>query len=373
MENNLAAQNFPSGKKVLIAMLQLHKSSGSARTAYENIRYFKSRGYEVHVVSMTMDKELLKSMGAIPHKTFPWIKSTGFTRRRWYDWQVQRLRKKLSPDLTVGHGDISDQDVLTLHNCVFLASELIHNKILPKDHEMALTHGPLLKEMGFRKMIANSELMKKDTIERFHVPEGDIHVVYPALDTKVFQPKSNKIELRTRFRFPDKVIVSLVTSGNFQKRGLDLYSAAIELLSPECRDKASFRVVGKDEKEQYSGRGIIFDPGLSDIESYFNAIDIFVLPARIEEFGRVVLEAMGCGIPVITTDKVGAGELLEAEAREFVIPSQNVKALSEALTKLINEPALRKKLGELNVRLAQQQAEETLGQRFDRVFLENKK
>lgn len=354
-------------------MLQLHKSSGSARTAYENIRYFKSRGYEVHVAAMTMDKELLSSMGVIPHKMFPWIKSTGFTRRRWYDWQVQRLRKKLSPDITVGHGDISDQDVLTLHNCVFLASELIHNKTLSKDHEMARTHNPLLREMGFTKMIANSELMKKDTVERFHVPPENIHVVYPALDTKIFRPLTNKDELRTRFGFPDKVIVSLVTSGNFQKRGLDLFISAIEQLSADIRDKASFRVVGKDEKGQYSGRGIIFDPGLSDIESYFNAIDIFVLPARIEEFGRVVLEAMGCGVPVITTDKVGAGELLEADAREFVIPSQNVKALSEALTKLITEPNLRQKLGELNVRLAQQQAEETLGQRFDRVFLENKK
>ncbi len=371
MKNNPADQNFPSGKKVLIAMLQLHKSSGSARTAYENIRYFKSKGFEVHVAAMTMDKELLTSMGAIPHKMLPFIKSTGFARRRWYDWQVQRLRKKLQPEITVGHGDISDQDFLTLHNCVFLAHELIHNKLLPRDHEMAQTHGPLLKEMGFRKMIANSELMKKDTVERFHVPPEDIQVVYPALDTKTFYPKPNKSELRARFAFPDKVIVSLVTSGNFQKRGLDLFIDAIEALDPDIRDKASFRVVGKDEKGHYSGKEIVFDPGLQDIENYFNAIDIFVLPARIEEFGRVVLEAMGCGIPVITTDKVGAGELLEGESREFVIPSHNPKALSEALRKLILDSALRKRLGELNARLAQNQAEETLGQRFDRVFLKN--
>lgn len=371
MENNPADQKFPSGKKALIAMLQLHKSSGSARTAYENIRYFKSRGFEVHVAAMTMDKELIRSLGAIPHKMLPFIKSTGFNRRRWYDWQVQRLRKKLMPDITVGHGDLSDQDVLTLHNCVFLASELIHNRNLPKDHEMALTHGPLLKEMGFKKMIANSLLMKKDTVERFHVPADDIHVVYPALDTKTFYPRSNKPELRARFGFPDKVIVSLVTSGNFQKRGLDLFISAIEALEPDIRDKASFRVVGKDEKGQYSGKEIVFDPGLQDIENYFNAIDVFVLPARIEEFGRVVLEAMGCGIPVITTDKVGAGELLEGESREFVIPSHNPKALSDGMKKLILDPALRNRLGELNARLAQNQAEETLGQRFDRVFLKN--
>ena len=132
-------------KKVLICMLQLHKNSGSARTAIENVRYFKSRGFEVHVAAMTMDKNSLEKMGAIPHKMLPFIKSTGLMRRKWYDWQVQRLRLSIKPDITLGHGDIQKQDVLTLHNCVFLASELIHERPLPSDHEMAITHGNILK------------------------------------------------------------------------------------------------------------------------------------------------------------------------------------------------------------------------------------
>lgn len=67
-------------KSALICMLQLHKNSGSARTALENIHYFKSKGYEFHVAAMTMDKESLRAEGAIPHKMLPWFKSTGITR-----------------------------------------------------------------------------------------------------------------------------------------------------------------------------------------------------------------------------------------------------------------------------------------------------
>jgi UDP-glucose:(heptosyl)LPS alpha-1,3-glucosyltransferase len=351
-------------------MLQLHKSSGSARTAYENIRYFKSRGFEVHVATMTMDKELLESMGAIPHKMLPFIKSTGLTRRKWYNWQVQRLRKKLSPAMTLGHGDILDQDVLTLHNCVFLASELIEGKPLSPDHEMAMTHGGILNNHGFKKMIANSELMKRDTIARFRIDEKKIQVIYPALDTKTFYPKSlsEKTKLKERFQFPDKVIVSLVTSGNFKKRGLDLFIQAIEALPPEIQDKASFRVLGKDESGKYQRPFLTFDPALSDIENYFNAIDVFVLPARIEEFGRVVLEAMGCGLPVITTDKVGAGELLTEGSAKFVRPSENIQALTNALSELILKPELRSYLGELNGRKALEHSEERLFPQFDRVF-----
>ena len=75
---------------------------------------------EVHVASMTMNKSKLLEMGVHPHKMLPWFKSTGLMRRRWYNYQFQRLKRSLKPDLTIGHGDILDQDVLTLHNSVFL-------------------------------------------------------------------------------------------------------------------------------------------------------------------------------------------------------------------------------------------------------------
>ena len=98
-------------------MLQLHKNSGSARTAYENIHYFKERGFEVHVVAMTIDKKAIEQEGAIPHQTLPWLKSTGVWRRKWYNWQVQKLRQKLKPDITVGHGDIDEQGILPNQAC----------------------------------------------------------------------------------------------------------------------------------------------------------------------------------------------------------------------------------------------------------------
>lgn len=342
-------------------MLQLHKNSGSARTAYENIHYFKKRGYEVHVMAMTLDKKALEAEGAIPHKALPWIKSTGMWRRRWYNWQVQNLRKKLKPEITVGHGDILEQDVATLHNSVFLASELIHGKPLDPKAEMALTHGPLLKNQGFRKIIANSVLMKNDLVKRFQIAAEKIVVVYPALDTKVFHPKPVS-------KLTDKVTVALVTSGNFKKRGLDLFSEAIDLLPAELKAKASFRVIGKDKPSFPVSSLIHFDPPQDNIEDYFRSIDVFVLPARIEEFGRVVIEAMGCGLPVITTDKVGAGELLEGESRRCVIPSHDPRALSSAISEMIVDEPMRVRLGKLNAETVLKNSEDNVYAKFDEVF-----
>lgn len=349
---------------VLISMLQLHKYSGSARTVLENIRYYKMKGFKVHVASITLDNSFIQDQGAIPHKLIPWFKSTGFWRRKWYNWQFEQLKKKLKPSLTIGHGDIRDQDILHLHNCVFYASELIHGKILDRNSEMALAHRPLLTERKFKLLIANSKLMKEDLIKRFKIAPEKIEVIYPSLDTSVFFSKTEqKKELRKRFNFPDKVIVSLVTSGNFKKRGLDLFIEAVGSLPHEVKQLADFRVVGKDRFKNTPH--ITYDSEIRDIQNYFNAIDIFVLPARIEEFGRVVLEAMGCGLPVITTDKVGASELLKGESKEFVIPSHDVNELSIALQKLILDPNLRKTLGELNNKLAQAEAENKLYAKMD--------
>lgn len=340
-------------------MLQLHKNSGSARTAFENIHYFKSRGFEVHVAAMTMDKTNISETGAIPHKMFPWVKSTGLARRRWYNWQVKRLRKKLKPVLTVGHGDIQDQDVLTLHNCVFLAHELIHGEPLDKLHEMAQTHGQILEFQKFKKMIANSLIMKRDTISRFGVPAEKIHVIYPALDTKTFFPKPVP-------KISPKINVALVTSGNFKKRGLDIFSSAIDSLPQNIKDLASFRVIGNSCPGVSSS--ITFDPARDDIQNYYSSIDIFVLPARIEEFGRVALEAMGCGLPVITTNRVGAGELLVGESRRFVIPPNDSNALAAAITELVTDNQLRERIGKLNAETALNYSEEKVFSKFDQVF-----
>lgn len=350
-------------------MLHLHKNSGAARTALENIHFFKNKGYKVHVASMTLNKDLIGDDEVITHKLLPWLKSTGMWRRKWYNFQVQRLKSKIKPDITIGHGDIDEQDVLTLHNSVFLASELIHERPLSAKNEMYQIHGLLLKNQKFKVLIANSELMKNDCVNRFRISPDKIHVVYPALDTDTFFPMNEKKqELRKRFGFDERVVVALITSGNFKKRGLDIFSKAIDNLPAEIKDKAVFRAVGKDKPLEGLSSHIKFEDELFDIENYYRAIDIFVLPARIEEFGRVVLEAMGCGLPVICTDKVGASELLEGDSKNFIIPAKNVAALSEAMQELIWDSELRANLGNLNTYAAEKYSERNVYEKFENVL-----
>ena len=77
---------------------------------------------------------------------------------------------------------------------------------------------------------------------------------------------------------------------------------------------------------------------------------------------------MGCGLPVITTDKVGASELLEGESRRFVIPSHDPNALASAIAEMIVDEPLRHRLGKLNAETVLKNSEDNVYEKFDEVF-----
>ena len=78
---------------------------------------------------------------------------------------------------------------------------------------------------------------------------------------------------------------------------------------------------------------------------YYSAADILVMPSHYESFGMVALEAMACGIPVIASQVGGLAFLVQDGITGFVVPGGDVAALARTLTKLIQQPELRARLG----------------------------
>ncbi len=363
---------MPRPRKILVSILQLHKTAaGAMRNTFEQIRYFKAQGHEVHVIADLMDKEAVLRAGAIPHVTLKWP-STGTFRRKFYDWQARLWVRQNRPDLVVGHGDLMDQDVLCLHNSVHLAHELIHDTPLPESAEMWPIHTPQLRERRFKHLIANSHLMRDDLMKRFGIPGDMVTVVYPAYDDHKFTPvdAAKRAQIRQELSVAEnETVVGLITSGNFKKRGVDVFLEALRRLPEESRRGLRVWIVGKDKPfvEDVPVK-VEFLPVRSDVENYYRALDLFVLPARVEEFGRVQLEAMACGCPVLTTAQVGASELLLGEAREHILPVVEADALAREMSRLLADPERRKRLSALSVQGAKAAAESTLAPRFDQVF-----
>ena len=86
-----------------------------------------------------------------------------------------------------------------------------------------------------------------------------------------------------------------------------------------------------------------------DLAAYFNVCDVFCLPsvAQSEAFGLVQLEAMACGKPVVCTQlNNGVNVVNQAGVTGLAVPVRDATALAGALNTLLNDDALRSKLGQ---------------------------
>lgn len=82
----------------------------------------------------------------------------------------------------------------------------------------------------------------------------------------------------------------------------------------------------------------------SDKGALFRACDIVVFPSRYEPFGTVSLEAWAYGKPLVAADSDGPAGLVRPEEDALLVPRDDVEALAAALTRVIEEPGLARRL-----------------------------
>lgn len=368
-------------KRVAIVTRQVEKSTGASRNTHEQVRLFRRLGWQVDVFAEFIDKaEVIKS-GGEPHRVFCWPLK-GYRRRQWFAWRVEKRIRKSQFNLVLGHGDIFEQHLLFLHNCVHRAHELIHGQSLPSNHDVGRIHQNLLAGGRFNLLVANSELMASDVAQRFQIPRQKLKVIHPGFDPDQFK-RNERAQFRQATRQElkvndNEVLIGLITSGNFKKRNVSLFIEAIAALPADVLSNCRFLVVGKEasvdqylEKAHALGIGsrLTFLQPRSDIQRYFHAVDVSVLPAKWEEFGRVVLEAMACGQPVVVSDQVGCSELLEGPSREFIFPSGNSGALTSLLMRLVQNFQLREQLAELNHHTAMKYTEQKQAEKLEQLLM----
>lgn len=108
---------------------------------------------------------------------------------------------------------------------------------------------------------------------------------------------------------------------------------------------------------------------IEDVVKVYQDSSIFVLSSRFEGFGMVLVEAMACGLPVVSFDcPAGPDEIITDGVDGLLVPSGDVHALAEKLMVLISDENLRRRLGQQARQTAQRYDMATLADQWTALF-----
>jgi UDP-glucose:(heptosyl)LPS alpha-1,3-glucosyltransferase len=204
----------------------------------------------------------------------------------------------------------------------------------------------MFRHPNLRAVICNSRMVMKDIAARFGTPVDKLHVIYNGVDLTHFHPslrKAHRVATRLALGISEATRVILFVGSGFERKGIPVLLQALAAMKQ--RD-ALLLVVGRDRKEhrmkalsQQLGIAdrVRFLGALDDVRPYYGTADCFALPTLYDPMPNAALEALACGLPIVTTTTCGAAELVQSDASGRVVDALDRTALTEALDATLSE------------------------------------
>jgi glycosyltransferase involved in cell wall biosynthesis len=102
----------------------------------------------------------------------------------------------------------------------------------------------------------------------------------------------------------------------------------------------------------------------SQVRDYLQRADVFVLPSLMEGLSIALLQAMACGLPVITSDAVGNRDIVHNGQNGYVVPAGDVEACVGALVNLVEDRDSRQRMGQCSRQLVKRYDWHAIGRQY---------
>jgi glycosyltransferase involved in cell wall biosynthesis len=225
---------------------------------------------------------------------------------------------------------------------------------------------------GADRIVTTGERLRRTLIDRLGLAPEHVVSIPTGIDTSRFTP-ADSAEARRRLGLPlDRTIIGIVATIRSWKGHLFLIDA---LAGFPQRARPLVLIVGDGPsrrlvEERIQERGVVGSVQLvghqEDTAPWLQAMDIFALPSYANEgVPQSIMQAMSCGLPVVSTPVGSIEEAVTHEKTGLLVPPKDFALLREALARLVGDPALRRRLGDQGRRVAR--ASFTFSQMIERM------
>ena len=269
--------------------------------------------------------------------------------------QLDMLVKKLQPDIIHAHS------IYIVFNKVITQMRLLNKLEIPvvmtlhgrpksitlPDGRETTDYDELVADFDFDLVIAVSENVSKALKEHLDVNlHGKVRILYSGIDLTVFKPMPDlnkewdvgfmgRLEtMKSVDLFPDLLVI-LKTKFPELKMMMTGEGSLQDWLFNE------FDV--KDVTSMVDYLGVV---ETERVPALINKSRVFLYPSREEPFGLSIVEAMACGVPVVTTNVFGPKEIIRNNHNGIAVPPNDVESLAKAVARLLNDDELRKRISE---------------------------
>ncbi|MEW6607271.1 MAG: glycosyltransferase family 4 protein [bacterium] len=317
----------------------VNKSGGISRYVGELVEIL-SQEHEIHLFANSCQD--ISTEKFIFHK-IPMIQGNFFLKRRQkglatilqvYSFALMSKLKinTLNFDIVHTQGDcFVPFDVYTTHSCHKAAVKkarksgkgignfLKNTRLNPLNLIVLANEKFIFKSGNYKKIIAISMVTKKEIINEYNVPEQDFVIIPHGVNFTEFNIEKKQAfrnNINIKYGFSPEDIIILFVANEFKRKGLRYLIEALPLVN---NDKAKILVVGSSDERDFVRLAdklgikekVIFAGASSKVAEFFLAADIFCFPTLDEPFGLVIIEALGAGLPTITSKIAGAAELIQ--------------------------------------------------------------
>jgi len=221
----------------------------------------------------------------------------------------------------------------------------------PRHRYLLAAERSLFTSPRLRAVICNSEMVRREIASRFGTEAARLELIRNAVDSAYYHPGLRgemRAGVREQLSIPRDANVVLHVGSGFERKGVaGLLKALARAPSKPWgivagRDKRSARYMALARSLGIDSR-VRFVGTVSDVRPYHAAADSFALATLYDPFPNAAIEAMASGLPVVTTTRCGAAEMLVEGESGFVRDALDVEGIASALGEL--DPATAARMG----------------------------